>query len=334
MKHFLFSFLTLSISLNLNLALAATLPSNVQKIQTAPGCEDFAFDSNSGNPRLILSCDDRRGARKQAGFFAFDLLTRSMKEFELHGAKIESLHPHGISLLESASPQRLYVINHQQKSQNQIHKSFTEVLIFEVGVQSLTLVESIRSADRKLFMSPNDLVVLPTREIFMTNPMSLSKSVLYYSPLQKKWSVAAKGFLYPNGIHFKDSKIYLNSSFSGKQYSFDSFDGGRLKGRKLLGDSLGAIDNFTESINGDLLFSGARTVWQFLRYLSGKIDYADSRAYRWHDSVLEVLVTPSLDGLISAPSVAFQHRDQIILGQPFGDFILLIDQPVWQPYKN
>jgi len=312
---------------------AATNPL-FQTIHIAPGCEDFAFDPHNEAPRLILSCDDRRQSLSRGSIFELDLKTHVFRELPILGIHLKSFHPHGISISQRDTKTFLYVISHQWKQQSFEKKNFTDVLVFEIRKSGLNFVENLGGKNQKMFASPNDLVVLENRDIFMTNPSSLNKSVLHYSHLLKKWSVAATGYLYPNGIHFKDSKVFLTSSADGKFYSFDYQGSSTLRNRKLLHRSLGVIDNITQGMGQSLYFSGANNIQSFLRHFRDPTFMSPSRAYRIKMGRLEKLRSPTLNRVISAPSVAFEYKGRLYLGQPFEDFIVMIPNPSWESVED
>ena len=301
----------------------------VELINVAPGCEDVAYDDTSTAPRLILSCDNRRDSRAQGGFYSLDLLSHHVTPLTISGVRPRSLHPHGISLVRRGSGSYLYAINHQRKNQSASGKNFTEVLAFRVSANELHYVTTIGIESQSLFANPNDLFALPSGEVFMSNPSSLAHSLLYYSPRTRRWSVAARGFLYPNGVHMVGRELLVNTSVGGKQYSYTHLGNGKLSARRLRAKNLGAADNITENAVGDLYFSGAQSFVEFLRYFLSPTYVPASDVFRLRDSSLEKLKRPDLRYVISAPSVAFEYHDRLYLGQVFDDFIAVVNHPEW-----
>jgi len=309
---------------------ARALPPGVSLIQVAPGCEDFAFDAAPSGDRLILSCDDRRHPHSQGALWAMDLKSHKVQRLEIRGYARHSFHPHGLSLIRRAGRTLLYVINHQHKSQSLQRRNFTEVLIFEVEQDRLTYVNEIGSSGAKHFAAPNDLVALPSGEVFMSNPMSTSRSLLYYSPHTLRWTTAARGFLYPNGVHHLDGQIFLNSSVSGKQFAWKHLGEGRLAARSVVARGLGALDNITENDDGWRLSSGANSFVEFLRYFLKPGHWPSSGVWRSRGTVTERLASPDLSTVIKAPSVAYEYRDRLYLGQVFESFVSVIEAPRWE----
>ena len=304
--------------------------SRVELIHVAPGCEDIGFDDSSTSPRLILSCDDRRNPSSQGGFYSLDLLSHDVQPLKIVGLKSPSLHPHGISLVRQGEESYLYAINHQRKNQSRSGKNFTEVLVFKISSEDLRYVGEVGKASKKLFANPNDLFASPSGEIFMSNPSSVARSILYYSPLKREWSVAARGYLYPNGVHLRGRELLVNTSVGGKQFAYTHVGKGRLVNRRLNARNLGAADNITENENGDLYFSGAKSFVEFLRYFLAPAYQPASHVLRLRGNSLEELASPLLRNVIQAPSVVFEYHDRLYLGQVFEDFIAVINNPEWK----
>jgi sugar lactone lactonase YvrE len=315
------------------LSLAASARSSLEIVRTAAGCEDFAFDkSHTSTPRLIVSCDDRRD-KKGGGLYTLDLVSHEFRPYPLSGIRIESLHPHGIYLLEDGDTSWLYVINHQNKKENSLRKAFTQILVFEVGATSARFVEDLGTAEgAQAFRFPNDLFVQPNGDVYLANSFSLGHSLLRYSAKEHRWSKAAGGFLFANGVHVKNRRLYLHGSVAGKQIVFDVLADGTLANRQTTARKLGAVDNITENAQGDLLFSGATTLAGYLRYYLNPSYDPQGFVARDRGGRLERLDLPLRD-VISAPSVAFEYGDRLYLGQVFEDFIAVIKDPVWVEKK-
>jgi arylesterase / paraoxonase len=303
--------------------------SRIEVVPIAAGCEDFAFDDSSSAARLILSCDDRRSPNSQGGFYSLDLLSHQVRLLTIKGPKPRSLHPHGISVVQRGNTSFLYAINHQRKNQSLSGKNFTQVLVFRISGHELLDTSELGIRGQELFANPNDLFATPSGEVFMSNPSSVARSILYYSPTSRAWSVAARGFIYPNGVHVRGNQVFVNTSVGGKQYTYTHTGQGRLVSRRLNARHLGAADNITENASGDLYFSGAKSFVEFLRYFLAPQYIPASNVFRLRGNSLEKLRSPDLRNVIAAPSVAFEYHDRVYLGQVFDNFVAVINNPEW-----
>jgi|GEM_PF-1231197 len=308
--------------------------SAVEIIPTARGCEDFAFDADAAAPRLILSCSERRDpANPMGGLYALNLENHQLRPLALAGIELESFHPHGISLTRGPQGARLYVINHQAKKQNSRKRDFSQVLVFDVVGDRLNFVADLGAADGAhlfgvvAFGAPNDLVALEDGQIFLTNPAS-PHPLLRYSPHDHRWTTAATGMIYPNGVHVKGERLYLNVSDRGHQFAYDLRDG-RLSNRRVHARRLGAVDNITESVAGDLLYPGAVNVVEYFRYFLNESFVPRSRVFRDRGTELQQLDFSELSETISSPSVSYEYRDRLYLGQVFENFVAVIHHPTW-----
>lgn len=300
---------------------------SIERITVAPGCEDMELDGN----RIIIACDDRTKNNSGAGIYTFSPDTKLLKPMSIQKDKVLSFHPHGIFLLKDSQEKLLYVINHSKKQENAENENYTEVLVFIVDNNGLRLKE-VLSDSNDLFDEPNDLYVTKKGTVFMTNPSSYRKSLLRFSPSERNWSIAVSGYSYPNGVHVKDSYLYLNNSFNGKQYRFKVKEDSSLGEENLILDSLGAADNFTESSEGFLYFCGAKSIWGFLRHLLKKSYIPNALVFKFdtRKGKVQKLVAPDINKTIAAPSVVLEFKNKLYFGQPFNNDIFVITDPVWK----
>jgi hypothetical protein len=136
----------------------------------ATGPEDVEFDDRSpGGPRLIVSAQERRVLNRDGSFhYEGQLLSIPLtgpergyaRPFTLEGRDLVPFHPHGIFLLRTAGPRRLYVVNHAEKENHRIE-------VFAVEGDQLAAWPSPPTT--RYLPNPNDLVVLPNGEIYVTN---------------------------------------------------------------------------------------------------------------------------------------------------------------------
>jgi len=192
-------------------------PAGPYSILVGPGPEDFELQRNGPHgPRLIISSQDRRKHKKDAGQILFMDLEGDDRE-HAHPFRIEGrhrplpLHPIGISLVEKPDQTLLYVV-HSGEMEHWIEK-------YEVGSDHLVYVD--RFEDQRI-TTPNDLVALPNGEIYVSNA-GLSRNAfgnlfatLFHRPRGsvvhfdgRTWSDLLPHALFPNGLAIDPDGRYL-----------------------------------------------------------------------------------------------------------------------------
>lgn len=332
------------------------------------GPEDFEVDLSTTPPRLLVSSQDRRHPERTGAVFAVDLDTGTRRRLPLRGRGRCSFHPHGVSLVPAAGglPPRFYVINHHDRGDatagcfpledGPLVDPVTSIEVFAVGEGELRFLQ--RLANPAVLTHANDLVALPSGDVYVTNPpggtLSLLAELTGVTGLERskvvgfrcvdrqattgrcsgELSVTTPLGRYVNGIAYRKAgggepeKLFVAASGDAVVYVLAREDGGWKETETLPLEAGG--DNLTWA---DL----AKT-----RLLVAV--HADFRRYVQHSrtprapapsKVLEVTIAGGgpravfVDSgrLIRAASTAACARGTLILGQVFGDDLLRC----WRP---
>lgn len=163
-------------------------PSICWRIGSVPGPEDLVVDRSQGEPRLLVSSQDRRAdPAPEGGIYAISLAADGPSEarrLRLEGRDGCTFHPHGIDLIQRAETGRwlLYVVNHHEPADTSPRRGclpeaerlarhgreFTSVEVYRVERHRLRFVQ--RLADPDVLPNGNDLVALAGGDVFVTAP--------------------------------------------------------------------------------------------------------------------------------------------------------------------
>jgi hypothetical protein len=141
------------------------------------GPEDFEVDASTTPPRLLVSSQDRRRPDLEGAIFAVDLESGERRLLRLRGRGRCSFHPHGVSLVPAADglAPRLYVVNHHDPGDGKagcfpsaVTGAVTSIEVFAAGDYELRFLQ--RLADPEVLTNANDLVALPSGDVYATNP--------------------------------------------------------------------------------------------------------------------------------------------------------------------
>ena len=173
------------------------------KVKVAPGPEDFVLDKGHGGPRLLVSSHDRRNPENSGDIYYFDIKTEEsgvmLRRDEPE--KIAAFKPHGMDIRIDGRRTLLYVIIHDPYAHEE--RLENAVIIYEVDQNHLCFVELLEDAEH--LWSPNDLSVLPSGDIYLTNDIhgsldmytrSKSSEIVYYD------HKATAQILYIRSIYF------------------------------------------------------------------------------------------------------------------------------------
>ena len=188
-----------------------------QKIKVGSGPEDMAIDYSMGQPRIIVSCDERRqNMDNTSGFYSIDLATNQSQEMTILPTGLE-VYPHGIDIVTIDSITYLYAISHHQDGDSWRHP------VYRFAIQGDTLIfDENNIFENPLMDVPNDLDVLSDGSFYASNyvpsmdPNESTKAILgvkngsivHYDG-NGNWQIAAKDFCYPNGIWVDETKDLL-----------------------------------------------------------------------------------------------------------------------------
>lgn len=263
----------------------ATLPKSYQTadeiIATGPGPEDMVIDSITEQPRLLISCNQRRDGQPDYGevlvYYPENGKTKILKR---KGEPADLLfNPHGVDLVKVKGDLILLVVNHEHT------KKINSILRYKVLKDELVFAEKITDP---LIYSPNAVSGFSNGTILVSNDLKKQRSigevlfkikkaqVVYWNG--KQCNVAAEKFCYTNGITIKDNKkVYLASTMQNKVWQFDFADG-KMINKEVVGKVKGA-DNIRFDGN-DLLVPGHLRFIKFLGHLKDSTHYSPTTVYR------------------------------------------------------
>ncbi len=266
-------------------ASCASLPKGAQTtdeiIATGPGPEDMVLDTLTEQPRLLISCNQRRDGLPDYGeVFVYYPQTGKNKLLKRTGEPTDLLfNPHGVDLVKVQSDLILLVVNHEHT------KKINSILRYKVMKDELVFVEKIVDP---LIYSPNAVSGFSDGSILVSNDLKKQRSigevlfkikkaqVVYWNG--KQCNVAAEKFCYTNGITIKDNKkVYLASTMQNKVWQFDFADG-KMINKEVIGKVNGA-DNIRFDGN-DLLVPGHLRFLKFLGHLKDSTHYSPTTVYR------------------------------------------------------
>lgn len=319
------------------------------KIFTGPGTEDIALDTSQGYPRLIVSCDERRGKRPPSGsFYSIDLRTRDTFKFAIDrdletfyppGKKLADWHPHGIALARIDGADYLYSVTHRGKK-GRIGFRANEILRFRIGADTLYCDTVFRSAELK---TPNDIFVLPDGSFYVSNIMKKASTwqfirsafggktgdIAYCHP-NKGWNTVIRKQGYPNGIFVEETtqSLYMvhGACKEVNRYALAAPGKVDLASKKSAPQKIVMGDNLTRDAEGYFWTTSHPCVFKFMKHGKNKEKPSPSLAYRIDPNTLEAeLVYQNNGEEISAASTALWHDGKLYLSQVFDGFVLEVN---------
>jgi arylesterase / paraoxonase len=307
---------------------------NIQK-QELPiaGPEDITIDAQMG--LAFISVDDRRVNNKnpatlEGAILLMDLSDSipSLKNITPPG--FQDFHPHGISLwTEPDGRQFLFVVNHRQKSWEQVIERFAW------RNDSLIHLESI--IDANLMTSPNDVSAVGERSFYVTNDHAYSKNginrtledylqraisyVNYYDG--ESFRKVATGIAYANGINRSAdlNQLYVAACTGRKVLIYDrNPSNGELTLEQEINVNTG-VDNIELDENGSLWIGSHPQLLKFVAHAADPAKFSPSQViklskdkdgkYRLEEIFLN-------DGSsYSGSTVAAVYKDKILIGSVF-----------------
>jgi arylesterase/paraoxonase len=307
---------------------------NMQKLELPiAGPEDITIDAQTG--LAFISVDDRRVNNKnpatlEGAILLMDLSDSipSLKNITPPG--FQDFHPHGISLwTEPDGRQFLFVVNHRQKSWEQVIERFAW------RNDSLIHLESI--IDANLMTSPNDVTAVGERSFYVTNDHAYSKSginrtledylqraisyVNYYDGAS--FRKVATGIAYANGINRSADlrKLYVAACTGRKVLIYDrNPTNGELTLEQEIDVNTG-VDNIELGENGSLWIGSHPQLLKFVAHAADPAKFSPSQVIKLSkdkDGKYKLEEIFLNDGSsYSGSTVAAVYKDKILIGSVF-----------------
>lgn len=323
----------LSFCLSLLAAGCATIPKNTTQktteIQVGPGPEDFVLDTSFAYPRLLVSCAERR-KKKEAydEIVEVNLETKATRILPRDNSPEMKFHPHGIDLQTVDGKPYLYVISHDDSLNRQV--------IYKYLVEQDRLVFEDTIINPKYLISPNDLAVAPSGEIYWSNDASkrngqleqlfkIKRSTIgYYNPNTDEWRIAADKMVYCNGVAIRGDKVYVSTTRSNRIFEFDKDANGYLSENRVLCKIKG-LDNMTFYGNHIIITSHPRLL-AFIRHYKKSKNRSPSLVHKVELDSGKVTTIFANDGSkINAASTGLVFENKLYIAQVFDPFILEVE---------
>jgi hypothetical protein len=232
--------------------------------------------------------------------------------------------PHGISLIQVAEIQYLFVITHDD--QNQHHP----IVQYQVDGDTLHFV---RLLDSPLLVSPNALQAYPDGSLLVCNDAANRNNPKEKIFRQKKgniigydghgnWSILARNLGMPAGLAGLGNQVFVSAALENIVYQFLYADGA-LSGKTELARIKGP-DNIRWH-NGKLLITSHSKPIKFIIHTKNPTRKSPSGVFSLDPQTGEQSpLFHDKGSLISAASVAIILRNQLFIGQIFEPFIATV----------
>jgi len=307
---------------------------NIQKLELPiAGPEDITIDAQTG--LAFISVDDRRVNNKNPATLDGAILLMDLSD-SIHSLKnitplgFQDFHPHGISLwTEPDGRQFLFVVNHRQKSWEQVIERFAW------RNDSLIHLESI--IDANLMTSPNDVTAVGERSFYVTNDHAYSKSginrtledylqraisyVNYYDGAS--FRKVATGIAYANGINRSADlrQVYVAACTGRKVLIYDrNTTNGELTLEQEIDVNTG-VDNIELDENGSLWIGSHPQLLKFVAHAADPAKFSPSQVIKLSkdkDGKYQLEEIFLNDGSsYSGSTVAAVYKDKILIGSVF-----------------
>lgn len=296
-------------------------------VTVADGPEDFVLDDFSFGKRLIISSHDRRNPASSGGIFTFDLIAETAKEMTRtdEPERIKAFKPHGMDIRHDETGSYLYVVLHDL--QNLSIRDDNAIVIYRILEDSLTFITLLES--KVHLWSPNDLSVMQSGEIYVTNDcrtkfdMYLKRyvsEVVRYEPGQQEWSIVVSDLGYANGIMALPDKVYVSTTFENQLFIFKRNNDGSLTQDDVIGPIKG-LDNLMPFGN-KIITTAHFDDFAFLRHMGSKDNISPSVVFMIDPATktYQPIYVDSGDG-ISAASTALFFDKKLYISQVFDSHI-------------
>lgn len=340
-SRLLFFFLLLSLISLTACGLRATLPVYEEqlgcyRVRVGDGTEDFVLDTWTAQPRLLVSSHERRGPAESGDIVALDLTTEAVSPLRRIGEpeRLAAFKPHGMDIRRTDAETFLYVILHDPYNRGKRNEN--AVAIYRVARNELEFVTLLE--DRRHLWSPNDLSVMASGEIYLTNDyrgsldiyLSLKSSeVVHFAPDTETWSVAASDLSFANGILALPEQVFVTATRGNRLLAYPRQPDGTL-GKPAIRADIKGPDNIMP-FGQYLLVAAHFDDLAFLKHAKDPTAKSPSviflipkdGAASDYDQVAYVD-----NGLIfSAASTALIHEGRLYASQVFDPYVLICNAP-------
>jgi len=302
-------------------------------VTVADGPEDFVLDDRLFGKRLIISSHDRRNPESSGGIFLFDLISETSKEMTRTGEpqKIKAFRPHGMDIRHDNNGSYLYVIIHDPQNLSKRNENAIAVYkILEDTLDFFTLLE-----EKRHLWSPNDLSVMESGEIYVTNDCRTKfdlyfkrhvSEVVRYQPKLKNWSVAVSGLGLANGIIALPDKVYISTTFENHFFIYKRNPDGSLTRTDTVGPIKG-LDNLMP-YEDTILTTAHFDDLAFMRHMGSKEVVSPSVVFMISPTkkIFKPIYADPGTG-ISAASTALIYDKKLYISQVFDSHIRICELP-------
>ncbi len=306
-----------------------------RRVKVAPGPEDFVLDTWHGAPRLLLSSHDRRQPEISGDIYYFDINTEQSGVMKRYGEpeKIIAFKPHGIDIQRKGFKTFLYVIIHDPYAH--LERLENAVVVYEVNKRDLRFVELLE--DARYLWSPNDLSVLPSGDIYLTNDLhgkmdmytrSKSSEVVYYDHVTRQWRVVADEIAFANGILAEEDRVYVTAMFDDQVLVyFRDNDGTLSSGKEVV--RIKSADNLMR-YKDSILTTAHYDDMAFLNHQDNPKDISPSVVFIIRPEMYaKDAVFVDEGNMISAASTAMIFNKKLYISQVFEPYLVVCDIPIF-----
>jgi hypothetical protein len=302
-----------------------------ERIVVGSGPEDLVIDRSGKNPRLLISCCERRDTAAPFGEIVSYTPATGVVDTLVRKGMPDTLffQPHGIFLDSLSNPQRLYVISHEHD------QGFHPLYVWEVGNDTLHFRELITSP---LLHSPNALTLGAHGDIFIVNDSGKRGSILEKALKLNRanivklgrnaggnWQgkiVAAK-LGYPAGINRIGDTLYAGDAIKHKLHVYKITDEGLRPMEPI--KNLRGNDNIRIT-NDRIYLTGHIKPFKFIRHAKSSKKISPVKVWEVDPATREITSLFYTDGsLISAGSTAVFLDGYLYISQVFEPFILQVE---------
>jgi arylesterase / paraoxonase len=304
-----------------------------RRVQVADGPEDFVLDTWHGHPRLLISSHDRRHPESSGSIYFLEIDTDRTGEIPRVGdpATIKAFKPHGVDIRHTGSQTLLYVIIHDPYGR--MERSENAVMVYSVEKDTLRFIQMLE--DKTLLWSPNDLSVLPTGEIYLTNDylgkldLYLRRKVSeisYFNPATVQWTKVADGIAFANGILAEEDRVYVAATLDNQIMEYRRNKDGTLGTGKTIVNLKGP-DNITRK--GAYLLTAAHfDDIALMRHSKDPSVRSPSAVFRINpEQKSKATVFVNTGELINAASTAMIYNDKLYVSEVFDPYIVICNVP-------
>ncbi|HMA84832.1 MAG TPA: hypothetical protein VKN73_03940 [Desulfosalsimonadaceae bacterium] len=304
------------------------------KIDIGPGPEDFVLDKwQHPAPRFLISSCERREPTADGDIFFYVPETRDTGIMRRTGepARLAAFRPHGIDIRHADGTTHLYVILHDPYESGGQNKH--AVAVYRVFEDQLSLVNWLEDAN--YLWSPNDLSVMKTGDIYLTNDYRgkldlyfkrKASEIALYDADTEKWRIVADSLAFANGILAEPDQVFVTTTLGNQVLAYPRRPDGSL-GQGEAVASLKGGDNLTRY--GKYLITAAHfDDFAFLRHAKDSEKPAPTVVMRiTPETGMKKPIYVNSGEFISAASTAMVYKDKIYISQVFDPFMVVCDAP-------